>query len=400
MTIALLATVAATLTFWPLSAILGVIVGRRAPQRRQAFHNALATAYFSALLLYCLFYFGLSAIFRGTFAGLPVLTPLVILFSFPPGVAAGIVASFTWKGPQPGRLPLDQDLEEAARTRFRSEGNWAGSEQIQAEQQVVPSSNVLAGVPASWALASGIPKPSGSQPVPSVDETPFFRLKLTRKEVKELRSHSRGAETRTNIDRLLKYSYVHGCLPFGRLDETAIRPDGPVSATLARTCTAAVATQQGFNFSVVCYVFPPMLDPWLHQHSAALLSRDGRFGLSIIYFGRERSEELDYSCTSALADGTFVITRRLPPNLFDPPSHRVAEAPTGGLKEMLAFHASRIAELPIVPFSGAEVPQAVLALNRNFIDFNVALGRFLPLSARELERIHWVMRGKSVTDLV
>lgn len=233
-----------------------------------------------------------------------------------------------------------------------------------------------------------------------MDETPFYRLKLTRQEADELRRQSRGSGTSESIGRLLRFSFVYGCLPFGRLDETSQHAAGPISPTLARTCEAVAATQRSFDFSTVCYLFPPVLDPWLHHQSAALLSRDGRFGLLIQYFRREQSEELAYSCTSALEDGTAINTRWSPLTLLDPPSHRVAESPSGGLKDTLAYHASRIAELPVVPFSAAEVPQVVLALNRENIDYNVARGRFLPLSARDLETIREAMQGKWVTDYV
>jgi hypothetical protein len=231
-----------------------------------------------------------------------------------------------------------------------------------------------------------------------MDDTPFYRLKLSREEAEELRRQSGGNGTSEAIDRLIRFSYVYGCLPFGRLDVTLVRPDGPVGATLARTCAAAVATQRGFDFATACYVFPPVLDPWLRHQSAALLSRDGRFGLLIQYFQRERSEELAYSCTSALANGTFLNTRWSPPNLFDPPSRLVAEAPSRALKDTLAYHASRIAGLPVVPFSPAEVPQVVLALNQEVIGYNVAHGRFLPLSVRGLEVIRDAMKGMWVTD--
>jgi hypothetical protein len=230
-----------------------------------------------------------------------------------------------------------------------------------------------------------------------MDETPFLRFKLTREEVDELRSQSRDAGMCDDITRLLRFSSVYGCLPFGRLDETSLRPNGPVSATLARTCAAAMATQRGFDFATVCYLFPPVLDPWLTHKSAALLSRDGRFGVLIQYFRRERSEELAYTCTSALTDQTFICTRWSPPSLFDPPSHRVAQAPTRALKETLAHHASRIAALPVVPFCAAEVPQVVLRLNREIIEYNTARGRFLPLSAKELALIRAAMRGTWLT---
>jgi hypothetical protein len=232
-----------------------------------------------------------------------------------------------------------------------------------------------------------------------MDETPFYRLRLSREEVNELRRRDRDSGGNPDIARLLRFSVVHGCLPFGRLDETLIRPEGPVAATLARTCAAAVATQRGFDFATICYVFPPVLDPWLTHQSAALLSRDGRFGLLIEYFQRERSEELAYSCTSALADGIIINTRWSLPSLFDPPSRRVAQAPSRTLKDTLALHASRIAELPVVPFTAAKVPEVVLTLQHEIIDFNVAQGRFLPLSLAELEVIRTAMRGDWARDL-
>jgi hypothetical protein len=232
-----------------------------------------------------------------------------------------------------------------------------------------------------------------------MNETPFYRLKLSQEEVVELRRRSGDSRANHDIARLLRFSVVHGCLPFGRLDETLIRPDGPVSATLARTCAAAAATQRGFDFATICYVFPPVLDPWLTHQSAALLSRDGRFGLLIEYYQRERSEELAYSCTSALADRTIINTRWSLPSLFDLPSRRVELAPSRTLKDTLAHHASRIAELAVVPFAAAEVPRVVLTIQQEIIDYNVARGRFLPLSAAELERIRAVMRGDWARDL-
>jgi hypothetical protein len=231
-----------------------------------------------------------------------------------------------------------------------------------------------------------------------MDETPFYRLKLTREEAQQLQSRAQDSGMSKDIGRLIRFSFVYGCLPFGRLDETLVRPDGPVAATLKRTCAAAAATQRGFDFTTVCYVFPPVLDPWLQHQSAALLSRDGRFGLLIQYYQRERFEELAYSCTSALADGTTIATRRSPPDLFDPPSCRAAQAPSRALKDTLAYHATRIADLPVVPYTAAGVPETILSLHRETIDYNVARGRLLPLSAQALEVIRAAMRGKWITD--
>jgi hypothetical protein len=231
-----------------------------------------------------------------------------------------------------------------------------------------------------------------------VDQTPFYRLKLTRQEAEKLQRHSPATGVYEAIRRLVRFSYIHGCLPFGRLDATLVRAHGPVVPSLARACTSAAATQRGFDFATLCYIFPPVLDPWLQHQSAALLSGDGRFGLLIQQFRRERTEEFAYTCTSALADGTTICTRWGPPNLCDPPCHRVAHAPSRVLKDTLAFHASRITDLPVVPYAAAKVPEVIRALNQEVNDYNVACGRFLPLSLRELDMIRAAMRGQLVRD--
>jgi hypothetical protein len=64
------------------------------------------------------------------------------------------------------------------------------------------------------------------------------------------------------------------------------------------------------------------------------------------------------------------------------------------LKDTLAFHAGRIAGLPVVPFIAARVPQVILAFNAERLEFNLARGRYIPLSAQELEQIHAAMRGE------
>jgi hypothetical protein len=89
-----------------------------------------------------------------------------------------------------------------------------------------------------------------------------------------------------------------------------------------------------------------------------------------------------------------------------PSGHLVRPAlpPAGGgpsraLSDTLALHASRIAGLPVVPFSAAQVPGVVLTLNWEVIDYNVARARFVPLSVPELETIRAAMRGEWVRDL-
>jgi hypothetical protein len=231
-----------------------------------------------------------------------------------------------------------------------------------------------------------------------MDETPFFRLRLSPDDARLIGRQNQSAdpEFAARVGRLLRFSFQCGCLPFGRLDEASVSTGGPVPETLDRTCTAVEATQRGYDFQRTCYVSPPVLDPWLEVQSAALLSHDGRFGLLIEHVKRGRVEEIVYSCTSRLADLSYVATRRSPPTLFDAPDLEAAMSPSAALKDLLAFHARRIVDRPVLPFTVAQVPAIVLALNRSSCDHNVAAGRFLPLQRRELLQIRAAMEGKSV----
>jgi hypothetical protein len=229
-----------------------------------------------------------------------------------------------------------------------------------------------------------------------MDETLFYRLKLNDAEALELSrfQQSNEAPELTALRQLLRFSYVYGCVPFGRLDPAHIRREAPVHATLQRTALAVCATQRGYDFRVVCYTFPPVLDPWLEYQSAALLSRDGKFGLLVEYFRRERQEELAYGCTTLLGDGTFLVTRRMPADLFDPPTYRVSACPYGGVRELLGKHAAEIEGLTTVPLAEWQVPGTILALNRDLFEHNIAAGRFTPLPARELALIREAMSGR------
>src|SRR5262249_8718014 len=228
----------------------------------------------------------------------------------------------------------------------------------------------------------------------AMEETPFYRIRLTADEAEELEQRRRTQDMSPfqGLWHLLRFSAAHGCAPLGRLDPTDVVVGGVASPTLGRTCQAVAATQQGYDFRTICHIFHPPLDPWLHAESAALLSGDGRFGVLVQYFQREREEELVYSCTSALANGRFVATRFDPSDLFDPPEHGVAAAPSPQLKDILAVAPRRITTLSVVPFTAAQVPGAVLAMNLRMIDYNVEQGRFVPLSARAVERIRAAMR--------
>src|SRR5262245_28987334 len=196
-----------------------------------------------------------------------------------------------------------------------------------------------------------------------MEETPFYRIRLTPDEAEELelRRRTQDMSPFQGLWHLLRFSAAHGCAPLGRLDATDVVVGGVASPTLERTCRAVAATQRGYNFYTVCHVFYPALDPWLQAEAAAMLSGDGRFGVLVQYFRREGEEELVYSCTTALANGRFVATRFDPSDLFDPPEHKVASAPSPQLKEILAFHAGRIASLPVAPFDATRVPGVVLA---------------------------------------
>ena len=231
-----------------------------------------------------------------------------------------------------------------------------------------------------------------------MNETPFYRLKLTDAETQELSRFQEANDSPelTALRRLLRFSYVYGCVPFGRLDAAHVRREGEVHPTLARTAVAVCATQRGYDFRIVCYTFPPVLDPWLEYQGAALLSRDGRFGLAVEYFRRERQEELAYGCTTLLADGTFLVTRRTPADIFDPPTYRVHASPTGGAKDLLARHAVQISGLATVPLAEWQVPGAILAANRDLFEHNIALGRFVLLPAQELALIREAMSGSPV----
>jgi hypothetical protein len=226
-----------------------------------------------------------------------------------------------------------------------------------------------------------------------MDETPFYRLKLTESESRELGRFQQANDSPelNALRQLLRFSYVYGCVPFGRLDAALIRREAELAPTLQRTALAVCATQRGYDFRLVCCTFPPVLDPWLAYQGAALLSRNGRFGLLVEYFRRERQEELAYGCTTLLADGSFLVTRRMPGDLFDPPTYRVHSCPMGGVKDLLAAHAAQLESLATVPLAEWQVPGTILALNRDLFDYNIAAGRFVPLPVRELGLIREAM---------
>src|SRR5207247_2209443 len=91
----------------------------------------------------------------------------------------------------------------------------------------------------------------------AMDETPFYRIRLTPGEAQEL-EHQRQTHDMSPFQglwNLLRFSAVHGCAPLGRLDPTDVVVGGVGSPTLERTCTAVAATQRGFDFQTVCHVF-------------------------------------------------------------------------------------------------------------------------------------------------
>jgi hypothetical protein len=226
------------------------------------------------------------------------------------------------------------------------------------------------------------------------EQTPFFRLRLhpdTAREVEQA-LHGMDVSLLSRIRRFLKFAEQYGCYSFGRLAPVDIRAQPLPNATLQRTCEAIAATQQPFDFRPICYVVHPMVDPLLHCHSAALLSRDGRFGLAVTHYRRERDDDLFYSCTSALDDGTFAVTLHAPPTPLDPPVYRVERAPAS-LKELLAHHAGRLAALPVRAFAAERVPQVLLELDAALFEHNIKLGRFVPLSVDDLRKVRLALTG-------
>lgn len=117
---------------WVLAGALGIVIGRRAPERKVAFSYGMTTAFVAADLFY--FCAAVFLNFLGTFP-LGGVLPLALLFGFPPGFVAGIVATFTWKGPPVRPSPLHPDLEREARARFNPQGQTASNDAIRETRQ-------------------------------------------------------------------------------------------------------------------------------------------------------------------------------------------------------------------------------------------------------------------------
>jgi len=121
---------------WALGIAVGIGLGRRARAPAIAFVHALLTAFVIVNVLTS----ALGAIllnWRGTVSP-PGLT-LVVAFSLPPGVMAGIGAASAcarrrqqlWAGGGKGPVLLSPDLEQTARARFNPAGlkksNWSSA---------------------------------------------------------------------------------------------------------------------------------------------------------------------------------------------------------------------------------------------------------------------------------